>query len=82
MMDSIVLMTLVDKWRPESQTFHLSCGETKMMLQDIVMILGLPIEGTPVCRSVCPGGWRDNVGPVIGIRPPPPHVVVDQQDKK
>jgi hypothetical protein len=44
------------------------------------MILGLPIDGTPVCGPVSPDGWRDSVGATIGIRPS--DVPVDQKDKK
>jgi hypothetical protein len=43
-MDATALMTLVDRWRPETHMFHLPSGEITMMLQDIAMILGLPIN--------------------------------------
>jgi hypothetical protein len=61
------MMTLVDRWLPETNTFHLECGETTVMLQDIAMILSLPIDDTPVCGPMPPGGWRDVVGATIGI---------------
>jgi hypothetical protein len=80
MVDSTALMTLVDWWRSKTRMFHLPCGETTVMLQDIAMILGLPIDGTPVCGAVSPGGWRDSVGAAIGMRPP--DVPADQKDKK
>jgi hypothetical protein len=32
MMDPVTLMTLVDRWRPETHTFHLPCWETTVML--------------------------------------------------
>jgi hypothetical protein len=66
MMDSAALMTLVDRWCPETHMFHLPCGETTVMLQDVTMILGLPIDGTPVSRTVSLGWWRDSIGSVIG----------------
>jgi hypothetical protein len=44
------------------------------------MILGLPIDGTPVCGLVSPDGRRDSVGATIGNRPP--DVTADQKDKK
>jgi hypothetical protein len=67
MMDSATLMALVDRWRPETHTFHLLCGETTVMLQDIVMILGLPIDGALVFGTVSPVGWRDSVTAAIGL---------------
>jgi hypothetical protein len=60
-MDSAALTTLVNRWRSETHMFHLSCGETRMTLQDVAMILGLPIDDTPVCGPVSPARWRDNV---------------------
>jgi hypothetical protein len=70
LMDAAALMTLVDRWRPETHTFHLPSGEITVTLQDVIMILGLPINGTPVCGMVSPAGWRDSVGHAIGLRPP------------
>jgi hypothetical protein len=32
LMDSAVLTALVDRWHPETHTFHLACGETTVML--------------------------------------------------
>jgi hypothetical protein len=40
-----------------------------VMLQDVIMIIGLPIDGTSVCGPVFPYGWRDSVEAAIGIRP-------------
>jgi hypothetical protein len=70
MMDFTALTTLVDWWRPETHMFHLPYGETTMMLQDIAMILVLPIDGTSISGTVIPGGWRDSIGVAIGLRPP------------
>jgi hypothetical protein len=67
MMDSAALTALVHRWSPETHTFHLPCGETTVMLQDITLILGLPIDGTPVSGMVSLGGWRDSVGAAIGL---------------
>jgi hypothetical protein len=61
LMDAAALMTLVDRWRLETHTFHLPSGEITVMLQVISMILGLPIDGTPVCGMVYSAGWRDTV---------------------
>jgi hypothetical protein len=72
MMDSATLMALVDRWHPETHTFHLLCGETTVMLQDIVMILGLPIDGALISGMVSLAGCRDSVAVAIGLRPPPP----------
>jgi hypothetical protein len=72
MMDSSALTALVDRWRPETHTFHLPAGELTVTLQDVAMLLGLPIDGEPVCGAVQPQGWRDMIGNMVGIRPPEP----------
>jgi hypothetical protein len=35
MMNSTALMALVYQWHAETHTFHLSCGETTVTLQDV-----------------------------------------------
>ncbi|KAK1654010.1 hypothetical protein QYE76_071815 [Lolium multiflorum] len=47
-MNAAALTALVDRWRPETHTFHLRAGEMTPTLQDISMILGLPIQGEPL----------------------------------
>jgi hypothetical protein len=80
LMDAAALMTLMDRWRLETHMFHLPSGEITVTLQDIAMILGLPIDGTPVCGMVSSAGWRDSIGQAIDLWPP--DVPGDQKDKK
>ena len=51
-MDGALLTAFVDRWRPETHTFHLPCGEMTVTLQDVAMILGLPLDGLPVTGIV------------------------------
>jgi hypothetical protein len=67
MMDSTALMALVDRWRPETHTFHLLCGEIMVMLQNVTMIIGLSIDGAPVSGTMPPAGWRDSVAAAISL---------------
>ncbi|XP_071725301.1 protein MAIN-LIKE 2-like, partial [Rutidosis leptorrhynchoides] len=46
--DHHLLTALVERWRPETHTFHLSVGETSITLQDVEVLLGLRIDGAPV----------------------------------
>ncbi|QHO53684.1 uncharacterized protein DS421_2g50110 [Arachis hypogaea] len=39
---------LVERWRPETHTFHFPVGECAMTLEDVALILGLPTNGLPV----------------------------------
>ncbi|KAK1646035.1 hypothetical protein QYE76_063840 [Lolium multiflorum] len=62
-------ITLVDRWRPETHTFHLRAGEMTPTLQDVSMILGLPIQGEPLCMNTASDGWRQQMGNLIGRDP-------------
>ena len=46
--EASLLSALVDRWRPETHTFHMPFGEITVTLKDVAMITGLPIRGTPV----------------------------------
>jgi hypothetical protein len=61
------LTALIDRWRLETHTFHLPCGEITVMLQDVAMILSLPIDGAPISRMVSPAVWRDSITATIGL---------------
>ncbi|XP_040956180.1 protein MAIN-LIKE 2-like [Gossypium hirsutum] len=43
-----LLSALVERWRPETHTFHFLCGECTVTLEDVALQLGLPIDGSPV----------------------------------
>lgn len=49
--DIRLITALVERWRPETNTFHFSCGEMTITLEDVYMILGLPVTGRPLTHS-------------------------------
>ncbi|XP_027351129.1 serine/threonine-protein phosphatase 7 long form homolog [Abrus precatorius] len=55
-----LITALVEKWRPETHTFHMPPGECTITLQDVAIILGLRIDGTPVIAPT--GGSEAFVG--------------------
>ncbi|KAK1646780.1 hypothetical protein QYE76_064585 [Lolium multiflorum] len=71
-MNAAALTALVDRWRPETHTFHLRAGEMTPTLQDVSMILGLPIQGEPLCMNTASDGWRGQMEDLIGMAPPAP----------
>ena len=68
--NAAAISALVDRWRPETHTFHLRAGEMTPTLQDVSMILGLPIEGEPLCMNTDSDGWRRQMEDLIGRAPP------------
>ncbi|KAK1626678.1 hypothetical protein QYE76_000993 [Lolium multiflorum] len=71
-MNAAALTALVDRWRPETHTFHLRAGEMTPTLQDVSMILGLSIQGEPLCMNTASDGWRRQMEDLIGMAPPAP----------
>jgi hypothetical protein len=53
-----LLAALADRWRPETHTFHLPCGEMAPTLQDVSYLLGLPIAGEAVGSVAVLPFWR------------------------
>jgi hypothetical protein len=68
--NTMAITAMVDRLRPETHSFHLTCGEMTVTLKDVAMILGLPIRGRPVTGHVDSAGWRERVAVFIGREPP------------
>ena len=49
-LDQALITTLVKRWRPETHSFHFPHGEMTITLQDMEVIMGVPIDGLPVVR--------------------------------
>ena len=60
-LDRSLLTALVDRWRPETHTFHLPCGEMTPTLHDAAYLLGLPIIGEVVGPRVVAASWKDDL---------------------
>ncbi|KAL8131526.1 hypothetical protein AgCh_007452 [Apium graveolens] len=43
-----LITALVERWRPGTNTFHFPFGELTITLDDVYMIMGLPVKGRPV----------------------------------
>ncbi|RYQ99457.1 hypothetical protein Ahy_B07g087388 isoform D [Arachis hypogaea] len=44
-LDEPLVSAFVERWRPETHTFHLPFGECTVTLQDVAFQLGLPVDG-------------------------------------
>lgn len=43
--DRYLISALIDRWRPETNTFHFIVGEFTIMLEDVSYLFGLPLIG-------------------------------------
>ncbi|MBA0799765.1 hypothetical protein Gohar_010259 [Gossypium harknessii] len=60
------LISLVERWRLETHTFHLPYGECTITLEDVSLQLGLPINGEVVTRLVLSVDWSATCEQLLG----------------
>ncbi|MBA0852670.1 hypothetical protein Goshw_008205 [Gossypium schwendimanii] len=50
-LDLKLISAFIERWRPKTYTFHLSCGECTITLEDMQLQLGLPVDGSILTGS-------------------------------
>jgi hypothetical protein len=64
--NATTITAMVDRWRPETHTFHLPCGKIMVTLEHMVMILRILIRGWPITDHVESSMWCERVGGFLG----------------
>ncbi|KAJ9561919.1 hypothetical protein OSB04_007079 [Centaurea solstitialis] len=75
-LDHALITELVERWRPETHTFHLPIGEVTVTLQDVQLIWGLRIDGVVVTGRERKWSDTDKIGTcyrLLGIETEPGH---------
>ncbi|RWR76671.1 serine/threonine-protein phosphatase 7 long form [Cinnamomum micranthum f. kanehirae] len=68
--DHALITGLVERWRSETNTFHLPIGEATVTLEDVAYIYGLPINGPAVTGTTFPSAnVADVCEELLGLRP-------------
>jgi hypothetical protein len=58
-MNEALLTGFIDRWRPETHTFHLPFGEITVTLKDVAMLTSLPIRSRAVvCHRPARAQWQ------------------------
>jgi hypothetical protein len=52
--DALLIAAFMDRWRPETHTFHFSVGKMTLSLEDVDMLGGLPCAGESMGRIDIP----------------------------
>lgn len=68
-LDHALITALVERWRPETHSFHLPHGEMTITLQDIEVIMGVPVVGLPVVGKTNME-WGNLCHELLGHKPP------------
>ncbi|KAL5555078.1 hypothetical protein UlMin_037314 [Ulmus minor] len=63
-----LITALVERWRQETHSFHFVVGESTVTLQDVALLLGLPIHGHAVTGK-SDLQWDDLCEELLGLRP-------------
>ncbi|MQL91960.1 hypothetical protein Taro_024575 [Colocasia esculenta] len=67
-LDWALITALAERWRSETQTFHLRHGEMSITLQDVAILMGLPIDGDAVVGDTSLD-WTDVCMALLGDLP-------------
>ncbi|XP_052885339.1 serine/threonine-protein phosphatase 7 long form homolog [Gossypium arboreum] len=56
-LDMKLISAFVERWRPETHTFHLPREECTITLEDVQLQLGLPVDGFVLTESAQSADW-------------------------
>ncbi|KAK5771630.1 hypothetical protein PVK06_047858 [Gossypium arboreum] len=68
-LDPPLISALIERWIPNTRTFHLPCGECTIILEDISLQLDLLVDGDAVTGPVVNADWSATCEQLLGNVP-------------
>ena len=69
-LDHALITVLVERWWPKTHLFHLPHGEMTITLQDMEVIMGIPVDALPVMGFTRMDNWGDLYAELLRHRLP------------
>nr|POE93811.1 serine/threonine-protein phosphatase 7 long form like [Quercus suber] len=69
-LDHALITTLVERWQPETHSFHLPHSEITITLQGMDVIMGVPVDGLPVVWDLPPSTTQTTFPPTEILKGP------------
>ena len=66
-LDFALLSAFIERWQPDTNTFHMPFGEMTIMLHDVAYILGVPVDGRSCSVGEDGGDHFQMLADVLGV---------------